>query len=295
MNEVTDGNPNQVTQETAEDAVFGSPDAFFDALDDEVNGVIQDDVSEPEQVTSQDESPKDDGTKVEESNDNVDYKKRYSDSSREAQRMKAELDNLKPFVPVLEAMKNDSGLVDYVRGYFENGGQVPKNVKEELKLNEDFEFDADEMVNNEESDSRKVIDSIVNRKVQEGISRVVEAERAQARETGKKLKAKQEAEALMKEYNMDQNQFQDFVHDAKEYYNKNGINYKDIMYLMNRDKNNANVANAAKNDMIKQMKTVREIPTSQSSANSTKVNKTQDDAIFESILGLDEGIDNLFG
>ena len=58
---------------------------------------------------------------------------------------------------------------------------------------------------------------------------------------------------------------------------------------------NANVANAAKNDMIKQMKTVREIPTSQSSANSTKVNKTQDDAIFESILGLDEGIDNLFG
>tara|TARA_R100000329_G_scaffold17023_1_gene17289 strand:+ start:749 stop:1636 length:888 start_codon:yes stop_codon:yes gene_type:complete len=295
MNEVTDGNPNQVTQETAEDAVFGSPDAFFDALDDEVNGVIQDDVSEPEQVTSQDESPKDDGTKVEESNDNVDYKKRYSDSSREAQRMKAELDNLKPFVPVLEAMKNDSGLVDYVRGYFESGGQVPKNVKEELKLNEDFEFDADEMVNNEESDSRKVIDSIVNRKVQEGISRVVEAERAQARETGKKLKAKQEAEALMKEYNMDQNQFQNFVHDAKEYYNKNGINYKDIMYLMNRDKNNANVANAAKNDMIKQMKTVREIPTSQSSANSTKVNKTQDDAIFESILGLDEGIDNLFG
>tara|TARA_X000001388_G_scaffold58463_1_gene43743 strand:+ start:162 stop:1049 length:888 start_codon:yes stop_codon:yes gene_type:complete len=295
MNEVTEGNPNEVAQETAEDAVFGSPDAFFDALDDEVNGVIQDDVSEPEQVTSQSESPKDDGTKVEESVNDVDYQKRYSDSSREAQRMKAELDNLKPFVPVLEAMKNDSGLVDYVRGYFESGGQIPKNVKDELKLNEDFEFDADEMVNNEESDSRKVIDSIVNKKVQEGIGRVVEAERAQARETGKKLKAKQEAEALMREYNMDQNQFQDFVHDAKEYYNKNGINYKDIMFLMNRDKNNANVANAAKNDMIKQMKTVREIPTSQSSANSTKVNKTQDDAIFESILGLDEGIDNLFG
>ena len=296
MNEVTEGNPNEVAQETAEDAVFGSPDAFFDALDDEVNGVIQDDVSEPEQATSQDESPKDDGTKVEESQEpEVDYKKRYSDSSREAQRMKAELDNLKPFVPVLEAMKNDSGLVDYVRDYFEGGGKVPTNVKEQLKLDEDFEFDADEMVNNEDSDSRKVIDSIVNKKVQEGISRVVEAERAQARKTGQQIQAKQEAEALMKEHNMSKEDFQNFVQDAKEYYGNKGINYRDIMYLMNRDKNNANVANAAKSDMIKQMKNVREIPTSQSSANSTKVSKSQDDKLFESILGLDEGLDNLFG
>ena len=225
MNEVTEGNPNEVAQETAEDAVFGSPDAFFDALDDEVNGV-----SEPEQVTSQEESPIDAGAKVEESQDpEVDYKKRYSDSSREAQRMKAELDNLKPFVPVLEAMKNDSGLVDYVR------------------------------------------------------------------ETGQQIQAKQEAEALMKENNMSKEDFQNFIQDAKEYYGDKGINYTDIMYLMNRDINNANVANAAKSDMIKQMKNVREIPTSQSSANSTKVSKSQDDKLFESILGLDEGLDNLFG
>ena len=295
MNEVTEGNPNEVKQETAEDAVFGSPDAFFDALDEDVNGVIQDDVSEPEQVTSPEESPIDAGAKVEGSKDEVDYQKRYSDSSREAQRMKAELDNLKPFVPVLEAMKNDSGLVDYVRDYFENGGKVPVNVKEELSLDENFEFDADEMVNNNDSDSRKVIDSIVNKKVQEGISRVVEAERVQARQTGKKIQAKQEAEAMMKEYNMSTEQFQDFVQDAKEYYGKNGLNYKDMMYLMNRDKNNANIANATNDDMIKQMKNVREIPTSQSSANSTKVSKNQDDALFESLLGLDDGLDNLFG
>ena len=296
MNEVTEGNPNEVPQETAEDAVFGSPDAFFDALEDDVNGVIQDDVSEPEQVTSPQESPYDAGAKVEGSQqEEVDYKKRYSDSSREAQRMKAELDNLKPFVPVLEAMKNDSGLVDYVRNYFEGGGQVPTNIKDQLKLNEDFEFDADEMINNEESDSRKVIDSIVNRKVQEGISRVVQAEKAQARETGRKLQARQEAENLMKEYNMTKENFQEFVENAKKYYNNNGLGYKDIMYLMNRDKNNANVANAAKDDMIKQMKNVREIPTSQSSANSTKVTKNQDDKLFESLMGLDGGLDNLFG
>ena len=151
------------------------------------------------------------------------------------------------------------------------------------------------MVNNEDSDSRKVIDSIVNKKVQEGISRVVEAERAQARKTGQQIQAKQEAEALMKEHNMSKEDFQNFVQDAKEYYGNKGINYRDIMYLMNRDKNNANVANAAKSDMIKQMKNVREIPTSQSSANSTKVSKSQDDKLFESLLGLDGGLDNLFG
>ena len=124
---------------------------------------------------------------------------------------------------------------------------------------------------------------------------LVERQKAQARKTGQQIQARQEAEALMKENNMSPEEFQQFVQDAKKYYGENGINYKDMLYLMNRDKNNANVANAAKNDMIKQMKNVREIPTSQSSANSTKTSKSQDDELFDSILGLDDGLDNLFG
>jgi hypothetical protein len=64
---------------------------------------------------------------------------------------------------------------------------------------------------------------------------------------------------------------------------------------MNRDKTNANVANSAKKDMLNQMKNVRSIPTSQSNANSSKTSKDPNDNLFDSLLGLDEGIDTLFG
>ena len=64
---------------------------------------------------------------------------------------------------------------------------------------------------------------------------------------------------------------------------------------MNRDRNNANVANSTKQDMLKQMKNVRDIPTSQSGANSAKKSESPDDQLFDSLLGLDGGVDNLFG
>jgi hypothetical protein len=47
--------------------------------------------------------------------------------------------------------------------------------------------------------------------------------------------------------------------------------------------------------MLNQMKNVRSIPTSQSNANSSKTSKDPNDNLFDSLLGLDEGIDTLFG
>ena len=111
----------------------GSGSDFFDQLEESVNSGIVDATektqtevtppiqSGPEQVThtSQTEGPKE-----------VDWEKRYKDSSRQAQKMYGQLKNLKPFVPVLEAMKNDSGLVQHVRDYLENGGAPAKTVQE---------------------------------------------------------------------------------------------------------------------------------------------------------------------
>ena len=37
----------------------------------------------------------------------VDWEKRYKDSSREAVRMRDEMKEIKPFVPILDAMKKD--------------------------------------------------------------------------------------------------------------------------------------------------------------------------------------------
>lgn len=297
LNENAVGNPDTNQEQVAvDDAVFGSPDTFFEALDDQVNGAIID-KGEPEQATPQVEGSDVAGTDVEVSQGDEDVenlKKRYSDSSREAHRMKAQLDELKPFVPVLEAMKNDSGLVDYVRDYFVKGGKVPTNIKERLSLDEDFEFDVDEMVNDEFSDSRKVMDAIVDRKVNSEITRVIGEERQKAHQMGRNLRARKEAQELMNEFGMNEEQFGDFIDDARIYYKNNGISYKDMMYLMNRDRSNANVAKSTKDDMIKQMKNVREIPTSQGSANSTKQSESPDDKLFDSLLGLDGGLDNLF-
>jgi len=65
--------------------------------------------------------------------------------------------------------------------------------------------------------------------------------------------------------------------------------------LLNRDQANANVITSAKNDMLDQMKNVRNIPTTASGANSQTEEKTPDNALFDGILGLDGDLDNLFG
>ena len=80
-------NPDEA-QQTAENALFGSTESFFDALDNDVNGMIKEDspvenngaTPEMDPQQSTDESGSEDP-----SNDN--WKQRYSDSTREAQRM----------------------------------------------------------------------------------------------------------------------------------------------------------------------------------------------------------------
>jgi len=47
--------------------------------------------------------------------------------------------------------------------------------------------------------------------------------------------------------------------------------------------------------MLKQMKNVRNIPTSASGTNSAQVQSSPDDNVFDQIVGSDGDIDNLFG
>ena len=69
----------------------------------------------------------------------------------------------------------------------------------------------------------------------------------------------------------------------------------DVYYLINRDAVNTNVAQNTKADMLNQMKNVRNIPTSQSGTNSTGTANDPNKDVFDSILGLDNEADNLFG
>ena len=296
MSDNIDGNPK-----TVDDAVFGSADSFFDSLEDDVNGIVADDANPETAATpGMDPAPTQEQQQVSqpaEEQHNVDWKKRYGDSSREAQKMKAELEQLKPYVPVLDAMKKDNGLVEHVRNYFHDGGSVPQNVKEQLKLDEDFEFDADDMVNNADSDSRKVFNSMVDNIVQTRTNQMISQQEKEAQAQNAREHIKQEALAFKEKHNMDGEEFRVFLDTAKKKFTEQGrLSFEDMYLLVNRASVKQNVANAAKEDMLTQMKNVRDIPTSQGGTNNAGDAKASpDDGVFDALLDVDGNLDNMFG
>jgi len=281
-NETNRGNPEPI----------GASGDFFEALEDNVNSAIQDNnmkaeatqapSSGPEQVTH---APKEHGTEG-----NIDWEKRYKDSTREAQRLNSELKTLKPYVPVLNAMKKDTGLVEHVRDYLRDGGQPAKSLPEKLGLDEDFQFNADDL-GDPESDSSKLLNAQVDTQVQQRLGRVMAAERQNMQKAQANQKRVEEAADFQKRHNMTPEEFQAMMGEAS----KRRITLDDVYHLLNKDKVNKNVANNTKDDMLKQMKNVRNIPTSASGTNSAQVESSPDDNVFDKIIGSDGDIDNLFG
>ena len=280
--------------DTSNPSQEGSSDDFFQALEDDVNSAIQEEAlegttevtppkSDPEQVTHETE-----GSKSDESD--VDREKRYKDSTREAQKMHTELSELKPFVPVLNAMKNDSGLVDHVRGYLENGGAPPKSITESLGLDDEFIFDPEEAVKDPESDSAKVFERSVDTIVNDKVNKLLQHQKSQNDEANAERARTTEEAEFKKAHGMTDDQFSSMMAKA----NSHIMTLDDLHLLVNKDQAHANTATATKKDMLKQMKGVRKIPTSASGANSVKTDdQSFEDSVFDAIQGTDS-IDNLF-
>jgi len=294
------GNPDigmdsSQTFEDIESTKAGSK-AFFEGLENQVNGGIQDaevtqsQPSDPVQVTR---NTQDSGSNnvAEQSNNGTDWQKRYTDSSREAIKWRDKFKQVEKFTPILQAMKNDSGLVDHVRDYLTGGGKPAKSIQEKLKLDEDFVFDANEAMQDPDSDSAKVmnahVDGLVNKRVGEVVK--TEQKRAMAMQSIRK-KAMQEME-FKKRQNMSDQEFEAFKEQAKGHI----MSLDDIHYLLNRDKAAQNVATNTKEQMMNQMKSVRNMPTSASGANSQGGQVSEERSVFENILGFDDSVDNLFG
>ena len=269
---------------------------FFDGLDQGVNGAILDDDHEVTQSQTSGSTPvtrtqNDTGSKsVDWENDNNPYKKRYRDSSREAVSKAETLSDLKPFIPVLEAMKNDSGLVDHVRGYLQNGGKPSTTITEQLGIGEDFVFDQGEAMQDPDSDSAKVMSAYVDNMVQGRVGQMLQKEKQNALRLQKKISRNKQEEAFRERTGMSDEEFGKFVEQAKTHQ----MTLEDVHYLVNRDKANANVANSTKQDMLNQMKNVRNMPTSAAGANSQGDNQSPDNNLFEGLLGLDNSVDKLF-
>jgi len=278
--------------------VQADPDSsgFFDQLENEVNGGIQDtevtqnQTSGSEQVTH---VQHDDGSNSvkQSSNDSTDWQKRYEDSSREAVRLADQYKEVEPFVPVLQAMKNDSGLVDHVRNYLVDGGEPEKSIQDHLGLGEDFMFDQQEAMTEPDSDSAKLMNAHVDRMVQGRVGQMIQAEKQRAQQVQQANTRVTEEQAFREKNSMSDKDFETFKAKAQEHV----MTLDDVNYLLNRNQNNENVANSAKKDMLNQMKNVRNMPTSASGANSQDPGRSDSDDVFDAIKGLDDGVDNLFG
>ena len=259
---------------------------FFDQLDRQVMGSAlepseQSSPAQEGQTTSQNENPV-----VSENVDN-DYEtleKRYSDSSREAKRLNTRLNELEPYLPVLDAMKEDPNLVSHVRGYFEGGGSAPQDLKAQLGLDEDFMFDYDDAVSDSKSDSAKLFQATVDGVVQRRIGEFAQ------QQTAKNAKVADERK-FREQYNVNDGEYSELVDYAKGH----KLTLEDVYFLKNRENRDQAVADNVRREQVNQMKNAR-TGTPQSIAsvgNESRVEQTLDDQVFDKLLGVGEGLNEI--
>ena len=255
---------------------------FFESLDTSVNSGIID--SEYSQSTSQDlgDNTPASPSGVQEQGDDA-LQKRYSDSSREAKRLNGKLNDLEPYMPILDAMREDPNLIQHVRNYFEGGGQAPESMAQNMELPEDFQFDPDDAFTDPKSDSAKIfgatVDGIVKRRLNNELGKQKTENQRLARET-----------AFRQKVDMTEDEWSTFVEFAK---NKS-LELDDIYYLMRRKERESNIADNARQQVATQMKKVQEQPRSLATAGSVEVETSQDDQVFDALLGIDQKLDNAF-
>ena len=260
---------------------------FFESLDNSVNAGILD--SEYSQSTSQD---LDDNTSASPSGvqeqsgyeETGALQKRYSDSSREAKRLNGKLTEIEPYMPILDAMREDPNLIQHVRNYFEGGGQAPQNMSEKLELPEDFVFDADDAFSTPESDSAKVLGATVDGIVQRRLNNTLQTQRTENQRLAKET-------AFRQQHEMSDDEWKDFVDFAKS----KSLELEDIYFLKNRENREANIADNTRQQMADQMRKAQDQPRSLATAGSTPVEQSPDDSVFDAIVGLDSELDSVFG
>jgi len=281
------GNANRAPEsQSVQDAVMGmSSDDFFESLDNQVNGGILD---EPSQPTSEQSGNTQTSPNVEVQNEvpdsNLDtLQKRYSDSSREAKRLNSKLKELEPYMPILDAMREDPNLISHVRNYFEGGGQTPETLNQKLNLDEDFVFDADEAFSKPDSDSAKVLGATIDGVVQRRLSNVLQSQKQENAKMAKETQFKQKMNMSDEEWS----QFTDFAKSKS-------LELEDIYYLMNRKNRDEQIADNARQEIHNKMREVQSQPSTLATQGSTAVEKSHDDSVFDTILGSGSELEKAF-
>ena len=279
------GNATEAPESTSvQGAVMDmNTDDFFETLDQQVNGAIIDEPSQPtsEQSGNTQTSP---NVEVQEEVSEVDtLQKRYSDSSREAKRLNGKLSELEPYMPILDAMREDPNLITHVRNYFEGGGQTPQTMTEKLNLDEDFAFDADDAFSQPESDSAKVLGATIDGIVQRRLNGALQGQKVENQKLAKETDFRQKHE-------MSDEEWSNFTEFAKS----KSLELDDIYFLMNRKNRDEKIADSARQEVHNKMREVQQQPGTLATQGSTAVEQSPDDSVFDAILGSTNELEKAF-
>jgi hypothetical protein len=274
-------------QKPAEDVL----DDFFQGLDETFNGAIFDDQTVVPTVPAQpdlddpvtDPEPKpvetDEVAKLR--SELEELKTRYDNSSQEAQRLYEEnkrFNEYANYMPILDEMRSDPALVNHVQSYLE-GNNAPQSVAEQLKLPEDFLFDADEAVRNPNSDSAKVFGEMMDRAVSRRMSQ-------QRRVDQQEYQRQQQIDSFRQESDISEEEFNQLM----DYGKRTKLTLKDIHYLMNREKREKEIAKKAIEEQEKKLKAMRGTPRSMAASGGSSEDISEDEKIFSAIKAAQDGM-----
>jgi hypothetical protein len=270
---------------------------FFDQLESSVNSGIVDapeketTPAEPEvALTSEPVEADPQETKDVWEDDTNPYKKRYSDSSREALKMKDKLNELEQYESLINVMKKDAGAVDAMRNYLK-GEQQPTTVKERLGIDDDFVFDPDEAFADGGSKSAQLLNAHVDNIVQQRVNQAVQGYQAETAKEQEAVNAQAQFDNFVKSKGYTPEQARALQDAAAEH----TLSWEDIDYLLNRDKVKNNIAQSTKQQMMNQIEKAQSVPKTASRSGSTDSGDiSHEDAVFSAIKGMDDTLDNLF-
>tara|TARA_R100001198_G_scaffold63354_1_gene37132 strand:- start:367 stop:1242 length:876 start_codon:yes stop_codon:yes gene_type:complete len=260
---------------------------FFADLEQSVNGGIVDDANANEtSLSSEDASNMEESVSTNEAQteDVETLKKRYADSSSEGKRLNQRLQELEPYMPILDEMRKDPNLVSHVKGYFEGGGQAPESMVDKMKLGEDFIFDPDDAIANPSSDSAKVLNATIDGVVQRRLSNELAKQKQE-------FNLERNISDFRQKHNMSDSEWNEF----RQFADNQKLSLDDIYYLKNRGQREDNIAKTASNKALNQVRNTQSKPKSLATQGSAKVETSEEGQIFDAILGIDKQLDNAFG
>jgi hypothetical protein len=157
-------------------------------------------------------------------------------------------------------------------------------MTEKLNLDEDFEFDADEAFSKPESDSARVLGATIDGVVQRRLNNALQGQQIENQKLAKETNFRQK-------HQMDDDQWSQFVEFAKS----KSLELDDIYYLMNRKNRDTKIADNARQEIHNKMKEVQQQPGTLATQGSVPVEKSPEDAVFDTILGSANELEEAFG